>query len=103
MSNYGTMLAEKIATTAAKDAGVGMQDKYKLANYLMDAICAAEKELIRDETTENRYTSIDAKGGEVTLFIGMHNAELTDVQKQAVKELFMQTKERLMHIVGAEQ
>ena len=51
------------------------------------------------EERESRWTAIKANGGEVTVFMDAENAELNEVQRAALKELFEQMKERIKQIV----
>ena len=99
MMQHDAEMARKMADMIAEDAGLPVQNRRSLARYLYDIAEKAARKTDEDEVKEQRYVAMKGEHGEVTLFIGTSNAELTDVQRDAIKELFLQTKERLRSIM----
>ena len=99
MLQHDAEMALKMADLIAEDAGLPMQDKRNISRYLYDIAEKAAVKTEEDEIKEQRYVAVKGERGEVTLFIGTSNAELNDVQRAAIKEVFLQTKERLRNIM----
>lgn len=99
MLQHDAEVALKMADLIAEDAELPMQKKRDLARYLYDIAEKAATKTEEDEIKEQRYVAVRGERGEVTLFIGTSNAELNEVQRAALKELFEQTKERIKQIV----
>ena len=99
MLQHDAEVALKLADLIAEDAELPMQKKRDLAKYLYDIAEEAAAKTEEDEIKEQRYVAVKGERGEVTLYIGTSNAELDDVQRAAIKEVFLQTKERLRNIM----
>ena len=99
MIEHDDLIAMALTDVIAEDANLPPEKENQMANYILNAMEKATRKVCDTETRENRYTDVKMKNGEVTLFIGTSNAELNEVQRDALKELFEQTKERIKQIV----
>lgn len=99
MLQHDAEMALKMADVIAEDTKLPMQKKCDLARYLYDCAEKAAQKTEEEEIKENRYVAVKGERGEVTLYIGTSNAELNDAQRAAIKEVFLQTKERLRRIM----
>ena len=99
MLEHDDMVAMALTDVVAEDAQLPAEKKNEMVNYILNAMEKATRKVCDTEIRENRYTAVKMKNGEVTLFIGTSNAELNEVQRTALKELFEQTKEKIKQIV----
>ena len=99
MLTHDDMIAIEMTKAINENAEMTNEQQNAVANYIIDVVEKAKKAVRETEERENRWTAIKANGGEVTVFMGAENAELDEVQRAALKELFEQMKERIKQIV----
>ena len=99
MFTHDDMIAFEMTKAINENAEMTNEQQSAVANYIIGVVEKAKKAVHETEERESRWTAIKADGGEVTVFMNAENAELNEVQRAALKELFEQMKERIKQIV----
>lgn len=99
MLSHDDMIAFEMTKAINENVEMTNEQQNAMANYIIRVVEKANKAVRETEERESRWTAIKANGGEVTVFMDAENAELNEVQRAALKELFEQMKERIKQIV----